>query len=557
MLLPGAALAASDSGSSHGIKARLSTTKDEYASDENIAAKLTVTNTNSFDVKGIKVKMSIPDEMELVSGKTYMNVDLAAGESATLSVDISESSPKTGDETPLILVIAILAVSVAAAVFLLKKHIITGKSLMILIMCLALAGGVMLPATTTKAMTLITDTNERITVFLPISRAGDNTRYMIVRPNVGSNDIRIGSITGSISFAGFEYKATVQNFNKETGKVLNRISSNTFTAGTTVYLFGGELYSDFSKINFEQQSPGSTITYMKIDSITCTDANGNSIVLREATSNGKYYRYFTLPWSDVTVSFNYVTQYYKVTASINGPGKIEPSGTVQVADGKDKTFTLTPAIGCEISNVLVNGVSIDAASLAQTKKDGSYTLSSIHSDMKIEAVFAKKHYTVTATAGSGGAISPAGESSVSFAADQKYTITPEAGYEIDSVKIDGTDVDANTLSTIIASGSYTFSQVQKNYTIDVSFHKSAFTITAASGGDGGGSISPMGDVSVGYGKSQAFAITPIDGFALAKVEIDGVKVDDNVLATIAANKSYTFDNVTAPHSIIVYFVVND
>ncbi len=70
------------------------------------------------------------------------------------------------------------------------------------------------------------------------------------------------------------------------------------------------------------------------------------------------------------------------------------------------------------------------------------------------------------------------------------------------------------------------------------------TIKATAGA--GGSISPSGNVSVREGGDQTFTITPDKGYAVANVKIDG--------KSIGAVKSYTFENVSSPHTIEAIFV---
>ena len=71
------------------------------------------------------------------------------------------------------------------------------------------------------------------------------------------------------------------------------------------------------------------------------------------------------------------------------------------------------------------------------------------------------YYTIKATAGTGGSISPSGSISVRGGRDQTFTITPDQGYTVSDVKIDGESVGAVT--------SYSFENVRKAHTIAVSF----------------------------------------------------------------------------------------
>ena len=70
-----------------------------------------------------------------------------------------------------------------------------------------------------------------------------------------------------------------------------------------------------------------------------------------------------------------------------------------------------------------------------------------------------------------------------------------------------------------------------------------YTITATAGE--GGSITPAGEVSVKEGASQTFAITASEGYAIADVLVDG--------QSVGAVDSYTFENVTANHTIAAVF----
>ena len=73
------------------------------------------------------------------------------------------------------------------------------------------------------------------------------------------------------------------------------------------------------------------------------------------------------------------------------------------------------------------------------------------------------YYTIKATAGTGGSISPSGSVSVREGRDQTFTITPDKSYAVSNVKIDG--------KSIGAVKSYTFENVRRPHTIEVIFMK--------------------------------------------------------------------------------------
>ena len=81
------------------------------------------------------------------------------------------------------------------------------------------------------------------------------------------------------------------------------------------------------------------------------------------------------------------------------------------------------------------------------------------------------YYTIKATAGTGGSISPSGNVSVREGGDQTFTITPDKGYAVSNVKING--------KRIGAVKSYTFENVRRTHTIEVIFVKG--TASASTG----------------------------------------------------------------------------
>ena len=217
-------------------------------------------------------------------------------------------------------------------------------------------------------------------------------------------------------------------------------------------------------------------------------------------------------------------------------------------------------------------------------------------------------YTINVTAAANGSIAP-GTATVNSGASQTFTITPNTGYYVADVLVDGASVGAVT--------SYPFSNVTANHTIAASFAINTYTLTYLAGlngsitgttpqtvnygasgspvtavpatgyhfvnwGDGStanpradanvratisvtanfaintctvtasagsnGSITPSGAITVNYGASQTFTITANTGYHVADVSVDGLSV--------GAVTSYTFSNVTAKHTIAASFAIN-
>jgi hypothetical protein len=70
-------------------------------------------------------------------------------------------------------------------------------------------------------------------------------------------------------------------------------------------------------------------------------------------------------------------------------------------------------------------------------------------------------YTITASAGSNGSINPSGNITVNQGSDKSFTITPDTGYQIDNVLVDG--------SSVGAVSSYTFINVTEDHSISATF----------------------------------------------------------------------------------------
>jgi len=230
--------------------------------------------------------------------------------------------------------------------------------------------------------------------------------------------------------------------------------------------------------------------------------------------------------SDHTIHAVFSVIQYTITASAGGGGSISPVGDVVVSHGQSQSFSITADPGYEIGGVLVDGTPVGVVS--------SYTFSDVTDNHWIHVAFNMIQHTITASAGDGGNISPVGAVVVSHGGSQTFNITPDAGYEISDVLVDGTPVGTST---------YTFTNVTEDHTIHADFSLNQYTITATAGG--GGSISPVGDVVVSHGGSQTFDITPGTGYKINDVVVDGTSV--------GPVSSYTFEGVASDHTIHANF----
>jgi hypothetical protein len=160
-------------------------------------------------------------------------------------------------------------------------------------------------------------------------------------------------------------------------------------------------------------------------------------------------------------------------------------------------------------------------------------------------------YTIVSSAGEGGAISPLGSTAVDSGSGKTYAITPDEGYAIADVLVDGESVGT--------ASSYEFKNVRANHTISVTFAPvepgpSPAPIThiiTATAGDGGG-INPAGVTVVADGGSQSYVIIADEGYAVESVTVDGTALDIDEALTAYG---YDFNDVRADHTIVVSFVL--
>ena len=179
----------------------------------------------------------------------------------------------------------------------------------------------------------------------------------------------------------------------------------------------------------------------------------------------------------------------------NGGGSDTKELTIKIADAEAAKYhnvTLTDAgtgatgAGSHAAGTTVNiyagtksgytfngWTSDDVTVLSASSKNASFVMPDKDVTVKANWVYTGggssgggyTYYTIKATAGVNGSISPTGNVSVREGRDQTFTITPNKGYAVAKVLIDSKNVGAVK--------SYTFENVKKNHTIEVVFMKAS------------------------------------------------------------------------------------
>lgn len=81
------------------------------------------------------------------------------------------------------------------------------------------------------------------------------------------------------------------------------------------------------------------------------------------------------------------TEAHTITATAGEGGTVDPSGEVVVAEGADKTFTITSDKGYEIAEVVVDGQAVDLTDVVNEDGIGTYTFEKVDGDHSISITF--------------------------------------------------------------------------------------------------------------------------------------------------------------------------
>ena len=171
--------------------------------------------------------------------------------------------------------------------------------------------------------------------------------------------------------------------------------------------------------------------------VTAVDAAGNESEKSEAAT------FTTLKEADLT----------ELTATIAEAEKILK------AEDKDK---YSAAALVELQELVNAGKLLTATSTQEAVDKKKDEITAKLADIQTQ-------FTITATAGEGGKIAPEATTKVYKGTSKVFTITPDKGYHIESITVDGKNVE--TIAT-----EYAFEDIVANHTIEVTFAKDELTI---------------------------------------------------------------------------------
>ena len=245
------------------------------------------------------------------------------------------------------------------------------------------------------------------------------------------------------------------------------VSSLTSILNKTAYAYGTK--------DMQTDSDGKLYLYLPEDTATtAAQAAGNSYLGSVSTSTDSAASSGTLTLSSVSsvmpkgisapVSGSIVITFIEemdpsVTGTVSLNGAAALTGGVWSAGN---TVYTVPYSGLSYSTAYTVAVSgFQGAAGITIAADSTHGFTTMDEPSYSGGGNDKVYYTIKATAGTGGSISPSGSVSVADGDDKTYTITANNGYEIKDVLVDGVSVGAVS--------SYTFENIKKAHTITASF----------------------------------------------------------------------------------------
>ena len=248
--------------------------------------------------------------------------------------------------------------------------------------------------------------------------------------------------------------------------VLEVLNPDTLGSGglkvVTLDLNGGKLGGSSDAIQIIVKN-GSEFTAPASDGLTRPDGNTGSYFKWLGSDGNLYAPGESVPEVVTTLTAQWTVNQYTITYDLAG-------GTVE---GNPDTYTIE-TVAFTLKNPTKSGYTFTGWSGTGLDGENNMTVTIPKGSTGNRSYTAHwrynggggsgySYYTIKATAGAGGSISPSGSVSVREGRDQTFTITPDKGYAVANVKIDG--------KSIGAVKSYTFENVSRTHTIEVIFMK--------------------------------------------------------------------------------------
>ena len=264
-------------------------------------------------------------------------------------------------------------------------------------------------------------------------------------------------------------------------------------------------------------------------------------IVRSELKNATSYKFQNVK-EDHTISIRFSKINYTVTITAKGPGgSIFSTEKNDIEHGQTKEFTFPVIEGHVISGLMVNTSTVPLGP--------SFTISNVNKDQSMIVTYSKTVFTMTAIKTDGGNVIFGGGKTVKYGEDLKVNISPNEGFKISQIYIDGKSTTIYEIDIAKATGTYVFVNVKKVHSIEVLFDRLSYPITAFAGENG----KVTGNAEAKYQASAVITITPDPGYVIGSVTVNGTPIKGSELDNIKALGKYTLSNINKPHSIFVSF----
>lgn len=319
---------------------------------------------------------------------------------------------------------------------------------------------------------------------------------------VGFTDISFDGTTGSNGEYSFDVYKDVEysiEFNvdkqyNEVKKTVNashdenfgdeKLSLKQFGISAKVTTAGGKITGDNTMVDYGKDLQKDTIVAtadknyvietLTVDDNEINDATGEEIydlskvaALKNVTKNHSVSVSFYRPTYEITINYN-----KNGTVKDNSDNPVSNGGKIILKQGDEAGFTAVAEKNHHIAKVEIDKNVNDKFNNSTTKYSETFNDNKAHS---VTITFAINTFNVTVNSGENGTAT-ASPATVDYNGSTDITITPDKGYDIETVKVNGLVVD--NLTETENGYKYTISDIKADVTVEVKFDKINSSIPA-------------------------------------------------------------------------------
>lgn len=319
---------------------------------------------------------------------------------------------------------------------------------------------------------------------------------------VGFTDISFDGTTGSNGEYSFDVYKDVEysiEFNvdkqyNEVKKTVNashdenfgdeKLSLKQFGISAKVTTAGGKITGDNTMVDYGKDLQKDTIVAtadknyvietLTVDDNEINDATGEEIydlskvaALKNVTKNHSVSVSFYRPTYEITINYN-----KNGTVKDNSDNPVSNGGKIILKQGDEAGFTAVAEKNYHIAKVEIDKNVNDKFNNSTTKYSETFNDNKAHS---VTITFAINTFNVTVNSGENGTAT-ASPATVDYNGSTDITITPDKGYDIETVKVNGLVVD--NLTETENGYKYTISDIKADVTVEVKFDKINSSIPA-------------------------------------------------------------------------------